>query len=435
MNKDILFHLFILTFTCYNYVGSCCASNINVDKSLITVFTKYQVSNYLKFEGLSIYEKISTGRKTSIDRNKKIESEGIFKKDDENNDVKNKLNKWVFLGIGLFFGYALSPTINKVLVMSRKRIKSRKKVSVKFSCGSQVSENIKIDTPQLIDFEWLIVYTSQIGKSHLDSNPQLPCQDSHSVKSLQNGWGIAISCDGAGSAKLSQEGSKFISEEALKLFESIIFDNNWIHKNKLPSKVDWGILAKRELKKLRYDLEQFSKVKNFDFKDLACTIIVVIYSPIGLLTTHIGDGRAGYRNKERIWKAILTPHKGEEANQTIFITSDHWLNDGFVLSGVNVPESNVIYDIPTAFTLMSDGCEAHSFETGYFNKEKEKFIEQNNPYPKFFDPIVQSLLDMEKSGLSIKLINIKWSKFVQSGTEKLKNEPDDKTLILGVLKV
>ena len=86
MNKDILFHLFILTFTCYNYVGSCCASNINVDKSLITVFTKYQVSNYLKFEGLSIYEKISTGRKTSIDRNKKIESEGIFKKDDENNE-------------------------------------------------------------------------------------------------------------------------------------------------------------------------------------------------------------------------------------------------------------------------------------------------------------------------------------------------------------
>ena len=365
---------------------------------------------------------------------------------------ENSTNKWLYLLIGLLIGYIIKPLIKKVIAMTSEQdehqqtrkqdlIKQRPIASIKQeevdSSSNKVVQPIakqpKKESPIVIKRNWLVAHTSEIGKSHLISKPPIPCQDNHAVKNLQNGWGIAISCDGAGSAKLSHKGSKFISEEALNLFESIIIKNNWIQKNELPKKENWELLARKALKKLRYDLEQLAKFENVDSKDLACTIIVVIYSPIGLLTTHIGDGRAGYRNQENIWKPIISPHKGDEANQTIFITSDPWLNENFVMSGLKVPESNVINDSPSAFTLMSDGCETHSFEMGYFDKEKQKFVEQNNPYPKFFEPLIHTLLNMKKEGLTGEEINQKWSGFVNAGTDKLKNEPDDKTLIIGVL--
>jgi hypothetical protein len=281
--------------------------------------------------------------------------------------------------------------------------------------------------------QWLIVHASEIGKSHLSEDPSVPCQDNHACWDLKNGWGIAVSCDGAGSAKLSHEGSKFISVKAIELFKSIVEENNWINKNELPNGDDWTIIAKKTLLKLRYDLDQFALSKALKSSDLACTIILLIYSPIGILTTHIGDGRAGYRNQNNEWKAIITPHKGEEANHTIFITSNAWLSDNFIMSGVKVPESNVINDSPSAFTLLTDGCESHSFELGYFDNEQQRFIEKNNPYPKFFEPLTRTIIEMKKAGLTMEEINEKWSAFIREGTDNLLNEPDDKTLILGVI--
>ncbi len=324
---------------------------------------------------------------------------------------------------GLLIGVALFSSILLIRSRGRKKLEQEK-------------ENKKDKTMPLNSKEkkdWLIVHTSEPGKSHLKAKPPIPCQDSHAVLPLNEGWGIAVSCDGAGSAKLSHEGSKFVAEAAIQLFKEIITKNKWVIKNTLPKEADWEKLSLKALKKLRYDLIQYGEEKKYDSSDLACTVIVVIYSPIGLLCTHIGDGRAGYQDKKGHWKAILSPHKGEEANQTIFITSNPWLSNEFKMSGVKVPESTVIKDPPKAFTLMSDGCEAHSFELGYFDKQKEKFIEKNNPYPKFFNPILQTILSMKKENLTQEEMLAKWSKFVKEGTPKLKNEPDDKTLIIGVL--
>ena len=144
-------------------------------------------------------------------------------------------------------------------------------------------------------------------------------------------------------------------------------------------------------------------------------------------------GRAGYRDLQGEWKAIISPHKGEEANQTIFLTSNPWLDNDFEMSGVKVPECKVYNDQPTAFTLMSDGCESHTFQTGYFDDQKQQFVEQNVPYSKFFEPILQTLIGMKKEGLDKTQMLEKWSNFLKGGTEKMKNEPDDKTLIVGVL--
>jgi hypothetical protein len=89
---------------------------------------------------------------------------------------------------------------------------------------------------------------------------------------------------------------------------------------------------------------------------------------------HIGDGRAGFCSSAGgEWVSILTPHKGEEANQTIFITNNWWSKSNFIMSGVSVPEARVIRKNPSAFTIMSDGCEAHSFECSIMDKATNKW--------------------------------------------------------------
>ncbi len=299
---------------------------------------------------------------------------------------------------------------------------------------TQESVSPKPKTKNKIQGNWLVVGASAIGKSHLQSNPPIPCQDSHYYQTIGNGWGIAVSCDGAGSAKNSHLGSKFIAQQAVELFKYIVEENRWHIENKLPPEKGWQALSKKAFAKLRYDLEEYAKREGFRTESLACTAIVVIYSPIGLLVTHIGDGRAAYCDQNHDWFSIIEPHKGEEANHTIFLTSNIGLFDDkeFIYNDLLVPESRVINAIPSAFTLMSDGCENHAFELSRFDEKNQKYTPLNNPYPKFFNPLLESLKGMYQNKLSDEEIKAKWEKFIEGGNEGLKNEPDDKTMILGI---
>ena len=64
----------------------------------------------------------------------------------------------------------------------------------------------------------------------------------------------------------------------------------------------------------------------------------------------------GYHdNTNGEWLPLFRPHKGEEANQTLFITSA-W--EGLAeLGGVLVPESHVYRGDIDALCLLSDGME------------------------------------------------------------------------------
>ena len=297
-----------------------------------------------------------------------------------------------------------------------------------------IPEETPVEVPltvEPINSDWFVLCASAIGKAHLEAKQPVPCQDSYAFKSISKNAGIAIVCDGAGSAENSHIGSKFIADNAVDIFSQIIDDNDWIDSD-LPKDEDWEILSTKAFRKLRYDLEVYSKEIDQVVKSLACTIIVVIYLPKGILTAHIGDGRAAFENKSNEWKAILNPHSGEEANQTIFITSDAWLKDGFSMNDIGVPESMVIREPYSSFTLMSDGCESHCFQLGYMDEEQEKIISQNRPHPEFFNPAKKAIIKMLDEGKSSEEIQDLWQGLIESGTQKLKNEPDDKTIILGI---
>ena len=295
---------------------------------------------------------------------------------------------------------------------------------------TNISKDISNKSPS--NPEWFIVGASSIGKSHTTSNK--PCQDNHFCDSIGYGWGIAITCDGAGSADNSSIGSEFVAKKAFTLFKDAISQTNYRENKILPTDRDWEIITNKIFTQIHFELDDFSRAKKLETSSLACTLIVVIYSPMGLLVAHLGDGRAGYCNLNGIWESIMTPHKGEEANQTIFITSPGWQNEKhFTMSRVLVPESRVIRERAIAFTLMSDGCETHAFECSKMDPITSRWSDPNRPFPNFFDPLILNLKSMNQNKVSVEEVNVKWRKFVEEGTPGLRDESDDKTLILGVL--
>ncbi len=278
--------------------------------------------------------------------------------------------------------------------------------------------------------EWTVVGVSVIGKGHIDSG--LPCQDNNGHLPLGGGWGIAVTSDGAGSAVKSHIGSKITMLRAIEHFKTLVESKRWIESGVLPSDEEWHEDSYFTLRKVRDDVVRFAKEKNMDVSTLNATVIVVIYSPVGLLSCHVGDGRAGYCTPSGKWSSIITPHKGEEANQTIFLTSDFWNIPFFKISGVAVPESVVVRNPVSAFTLMSDGCENACWEYNMYDQENKHFFDPNRPYANFFNSIVNTLRRQRDAGASERELLEAWFEFIAAGNDKFRNETDDRTLILGV---
>lgn len=273
---------------------------------------------------------------------------------------------------------------------------------------------------------WTVAYASVIGNSHIDMN--LPCQDYSAYESINENWGVAVVCDGAGSASHSHLGSKMTATLGVKYFSELVKMQGWHEAAELPSDELWKGSAIVALRKIREGLGKLAEAEKLKINALGSTIIVVVHSPNGLLVAHIGDGRAGFSNGKK-WFNCMNPFQGAEANETIFITSDIWGEDEIA----HFVRAHVVRDNIAAFTLLSDGCEKSSFEVNIFNSRENKFFDLNKPFPKFFDPNVKGLKMLHKEGKTQDEINKLWKGFLTGGTAQFKTETDDKTMILGVL--
>lgn len=278
---------------------------------------------------------------------------------------------------------------------------------------------------------WIIVGASVIGRGHVGSG--FPCQDSNSYAILGNGWGIAITSDGAGSAKHSHVGSKIVVTRAKVYFEQLILASSWYKNNTLPDDMTWSKTAFKAFKAVRDDMQKFAEDKQTKLESLAATAIVVVHTPMGLLVAHIGDGRAGYQDKSGAWHSLITPHKGEEANQTIFITSDFWNIPFYEMSGVSVPETRVIRESATSFVLMSDGCEHTSWDCNLYDADKGIYYDPNTPHVAFFNPLIETLKEHKRGQLPFADRSEKWSNYLDKGNKSFIKETDDKTMILGTI--
>lgn len=309
-------------------------------------------------------------------------------------------------------------------------IDSQTQVSPTQSLERNVSSNDKLDRFSIDCDNCLVVGASVRGKGHIQTN--LPCQDNHKYTYLNNGWGIAVVSDGAGSASKSQIGSRIVVERATAHFVEVIKKMKWIELNVLPSNEDWAQIAYSVLRRVYGDITDFARTKTIEVKELNATAIVLIHSPLGLLSTHIGDGRAGYRNNDGKWLPLIVPHKGEEANQTIFITSQFWDSPSFCMSGHLIPESRVVKEEITGFTLMSDGCESTSWQVSQMDKDTGKVCDPNEPFQKFYEPLSKTLIQYHNDRVDVDERAEAWYSFLDTGKEFYR-EVDDKTLILGII--
>lgn len=272
--------------------------------------------------------------------------------------------------------------------------------------------------------DWVVAYASAIGNLHI--REAIPCQDSCIHERFDEHWGIAVVADGAGSAKYSHIGSDFVVRNTLHCFQQALKEVNWDSADALPTEEAWRRIALQNLQIVTQRLRQFAAAKDYKFADLACTVIAVLYAPFGICTVHIGDGRAGYSDTEG-WHSLIKPYNGAEANETVFITSNIWTEEGVK----EFIETRVVEAPIQAFVLLSDGCERSSFEVNVFDEEAQKYYDPNRPYAKFFEPNLKGLRMLKKEGKSQEAINTLWEGFLKEGTNQFKHETDDKTMVLG----
>lgn len=333
--------------------------------------------------------------------------------------------------------------------------------------------NIRLKTSEnLVSGGYVLGFSIQ-GRGHIMS--KTPCQDYHAFEDLQDGWLLAITSDGAGSAREAARGSKANCEFASRLIKQLITEKKWKEHNYFPTEKEWYIEIrnifevmqaiimrstasqvesyKEEQKKSLTALEEEYKnacneLKNeihkqiedlkaniekpLEPRDFNATIIVLLISPQGMMAAHVGDGRMGYLSQEGIWKPLMTPHKGDEASSTVFIPNN-WnrqLNvPAFTMSEVYLPDTCIVKEQPKAFVLMSDGCESFSWTCKIYDKERNFYYDYNVPYEKFLNPLIEQLGEIEDKDERInEMIDI-----INIGTVGGKKELDDRTMLLGVL--
>jgi hypothetical protein len=169
---------------------------------------------------------------------------------------------------------------------------------------------------------WETAHASAVGAGHLKTGT--PCQDSSVVEVSDDGtWVVVVVSDGAGSAKRSEEGSKytaaFFSQELLKLVEELSTraPGSWIN--------DFVIERVLETRKwLR------NHANSDDISDFHCTLVACVQGPSGGFAIHLGDGAitGGYSDSSKNQSKHLfvsRPENGEYANETFFITEPSWI--------------------------------------------------------------------------------------------------------------
>lgn len=172
--------------------------------------------------------------------------------------------------------------------------------------------------------------------------------------------GIIVVADGAGSAPLSHHGAELATRHTahflLKHFTS------FFRKPDSEAKVLLEYLLTR--------FHHFARNWPCSVKELACTLLFVAVKRRGrrvlFVGGHLGDGviACGHRRRTRV---LSHPHRGEFANETVFLTSKHAARCFRYFSGVDFP--------PLGFMAMTDGAA----ETLYIRRLREinqKFARQ-----------------------------------------------------------
>lgn len=274
---------------------------------------------------------------------------------------------------------------------------------------------------------WYHAGGSVMGKYHIDHN--IPCQDAHYVDKLEGCWQIAVVSDGAGSYENSHYGSQYIVANMASTIIKYLKKYKWFNKGSLPTRKNWRNISIKTIKDLRKQLKVYAKEEGFPFSSLGATVIVMIFSPKGCLTFHVGDGRCAVLTKSDEWIPTSVPFMGDEAGSTVFLTTS-WL----LKHQDDCIKTFIIRKPLKAIVALSDGMENYSFQC-YVPDEENPGLwkDSNTPFAPFLNHNMNVISASYKDGRSRLEVDELLSNFLLNGHPKIAMELDDKTLIFSIL--
>lgn len=213
---------------------------------------------------------------------------------------------------------------------------------------------------------WQAILESSIGVSHQKRG--IVCQDYGAYKCFSEVI-IGAVADGAGSAKYSEEGATLAVQTALNYLEKNYQKSTW------NSEKDAREIFSQTLGQAQRALYKNAEQKNYQFDDLACTLLLFLATPDFLAAMQIGDGFIVVKPLENSYQLLFYPDKGEYTNETTFITSSTALNQ------MQVCLKQGKYPFICAST---DGVERLAIR-----------LSDYTPYPGFFEPFENYIKDFQ----------------------------------------
>lgn len=234
---------------------------------------------------------------------------------------------------------------------------------------------------------WKLVFGSVQGTSHLQSG--LPCQD-YCTGTIAGTTLIAACADGAGSAELSQLGSK----AAVDRFMEVASGGAVPTKEQVEAWVD----AARER------LLEEATANGSTPRQLACTFLAALVGDGWAAFAQVGDGVIVFDGPEG-YDLAFWPDNGEYANTTRFLSEDNYQQH----LRVEIVERHV-----SELAVLTDGLQMLALD-----------IAGAKVHGRFFAPLFKAVRNgPDEAALQASLLEFMDSKRVNERTD------DDKTLIL-----
>ncbi len=257
---------------------------------------------------------------------------------------------------------------------------------------------------------WKAIACSAKGTSHEKLGS--PCQDYaqfirvNDFGEIVNNGDIIIGavCDGAGSCKYSDIGSKLAVKTALQILQGWLKKDGKDLSPAISEDYAHQVFA-QVVEEVKKQFESQAQERHCSPKDLSCTLLVVVATPKWLAAMQIGDGFIVIQQPDSEYQLLFQPIKGEYANETTFVTASNALETMRVR--VVTGEQQFIF-------ASTDGLERIALE----------IREESKPHPPVFD--------MFREALKIRSENeerISTQEWLQSEPVN-QNTDDDKTILL-----
>jgi hypothetical protein len=245
---------------------------------------------------------------------------------------------------------------------------------------------------------WKVLAEAVGGTSHQRSS--LPCQDAHRCERIQLGEEtllIAACADGAGSAELSQIGSRVACDRFFEIVYAALTARGEVEPLDCATLLGW-------YEDVREAIGAAAEGRGAPIRQLACTLLTAIVSEHRAWFAQIGDGSIVFRSGGQ-YESAFWPQVGDYANTTNFVTQDE-LEDVFEFS--EHPERI------DELALFTDGLQRLALD-----------FSARRAHQQFFEPMFSSLRSAEDAdALVVPLRGFLDSPSVNERTD------DDKTLIL-----